>query len=87
MRPLLDQEISNLLLSLNRYSEKRAGRCLIILPDVELRLLPTTTNLTHQCLPHLHEFILPLQGTSLMENLLPLRATVTAQGWTLLVNR
>src|SRR6266576_2768196 len=68
MRPLLNQETSNLPLSLNRYSDKGAWRCLILLLDVESRLLPKTTNLTRQYLPHLHEFILPLQSTSLTEN-------------------
>jgi len=87
VRPLPNQETSNLSLSLNRYSKKGAWRCLILLPDVELRLLPTTTNLTRQCLLHLREFILPLQSTSLKENLLSLRTTIAAQEWALLVNR
>ena len=72
MRPLLNQETPNLLLSLNRYLDKGAWRRLILLPDVELCLLPKNTNLTRRCLPHLHEFTLPLQSTSLTENLLPL---------------
>ena len=72
MRPLLNQETSNLPLPPNRFSNKGARRCLILLPDVELRLLPKTKNLTCQCLPHLHEFILPLQSTNSIENLLQL---------------
>jgi hypothetical protein len=72
MRPLLNQETSNLLLSLNQYSNKGAYRRLILLPDVEWCLLPKNTNLTRQCLRHLHEFTLPLQSTSSTKNLLPL---------------
>jgi hypothetical protein len=72
MRPLLNQETSNLPLPVNRYSDKGAWRHLILLPGVELRLLPKTTNLTRRCLPHLHEFFLPLRSTSLIENLLQL---------------
>src|ERR1700755_3214267 len=72
IRPLLNQETSNLHLSLNRCSDKGAWRILILLPDVELRLLPKTTNPTRQYPLHPHEFILPLQSTTLIENLLPL---------------